>query len=51
MMVPQLASGDCTPIERNDSADSVSMFNAIISGMNTINVVATLGRMSLNRMR
>src|SRR5262249_55547849 len=42
MMVPQLASGGCTPIDRNDRADSVSMLIAIISGTKTISVVITL---------
>ena len=51
MMVPQLASGGCTPMERNDSANSVSMLIASISGTKTISVVITLGRMSRNRMR
>ena len=51
MIVPQDAAGDCTPIDRNDSADSVIMLSAIIRGANTISVVATLGRMSISRMR
>ena len=51
MIVPQLALGGCTPIERNDSADSVSMSIAIISGKNTITVVVTFGRMSLQSRR
>ena len=49
--MPQLASGGCTPIERNDSAASVSMAIAIISGKNTITVVTTFGRMSLQSRR
>ena len=48
MIVPQLASGGCTPIERNESAASVSIVVAIISGKNTITVVITLGRISLD---
>ena len=48
MMVPQLAFGGCTPIERNESADSVSTVVAIISGSSTITVTATFGRMSLS---
>ena len=51
MIVPQLASGGCTPIDRKDSADSVSMLSAIISGTKTMSVVETLGRMSRSRMR
>ena len=46
MIVPQLASGGWTPIERNESADSVSMLVAIISGKNTITVVTTFGSTS-----
>ena len=42
MIVPQLAAGGCTPIERNDSADSVSMSMASISGKKTITVVTTV---------
>ena len=41
MIVPQLASGGCTPIERNESAASVSTVVAIISGSITITVVTT----------
>ena len=51
MIVPQLAAGGCTPIERNESADSVSMSIASISGKKTITVVMTLRRMSLHRIR
>ena len=46
MIVPQLASGGCTPIERNESADSISMLVAIISGKKTITVVITFGSTS-----
>ena len=48
MIVPQLAFGACTPIERNESAASVRTVVAIISGNSTITVVSTLGRISLN---
>ena len=41
MIVPQLAFGGCTPIERNDSAASVSMAIAIMIGKKTITVVTT----------
>jgi hypothetical protein len=44
---PQLAFGGCTPIDRNERADSVSMSIAIISGKKTITVVITFGRISL----
>ena len=44
MIVPQLASGGCTPIERNESAASVSMAIAIMSGKKTITVVITFGQ-------
>ena len=47
MIVPQLASGGWTPIERNESAASVSISSAITSGKKTITVVTTFGRMSL----
>ena len=46
MIVPQLASGGWTPIERNESADSVSMLFATISGKKTITVVTTFGSTS-----
>src|SRR5438067_12493844 len=46
MIVPQLASGAWTPIERNERADSVRIVVAIISGKSTIKVEATLGRIS-----
>src|SRR3954462_8515641 len=46
MIVPQLAFGGCTPIDRNDSADSVRIVVAIISGSITITVVTTFGRIS-----
>ena len=49
--MPQLASGGCTPIERNESAASVSMAIAIISGKKTITVVTTFGRISLQSSR
>ena len=49
--MPQLACGGCTPIERNDSAASVSMSIASISGNSTITVVITFGRMSLQSRR
>src|SRR5207237_10542228 len=48
MIVPQLALGGCTPIDRNDRADSVSTVVAIISGSITITVVITFGKISLN---
>ncbi len=51
MIVPQLASGGCTPIERNESAASVSMLIATISGKKTITVVTTFGRTSLQSTR
>ena len=51
MIVPQLASGGCTPIERNDSAASVSIASATISGKRTITVVITFGRSSLQSRR
>ena len=44
MIVPQLASGGCTPIDRKDSADSVSMLSAIIIGTKTMSVVETFGQ-------
>ena len=47
MIVPQLAFGGCTPIDRYESADSVRMVVAIISGSSTISTVITLGRISL----
>ena len=51
MIVPQLACGGCTPIDRNDSADSVRMQAAIISGKITITFGRTFGRISLNSSR
>src|SRR5436853_5127475 len=48
MIVPQLAFGGWTPIERNDNADSVSTVVAIMSGSITITVVITFGRISPN---
>ena len=48
MIVPQLACGGCTPIDRNDSAASVRIVVAIISGSITITVVRTFGRISEN---
>ena len=51
MIVPQLASGGCTPIDRNDSADSVSMLSAAISGRNTMTDGSTFGSTSRRRMR
>ena len=50
MIVPQLAWGGWTPMPRIDSADSVKMLNATMSGKNTITLGATLGRISLRRM-
>ena len=47
MIVPQLASGGWTPIDRNESAASVRIVVAIISGNSTITVVSTFGRISL----
>ena len=44
--VPQLASGGCTPIERNDSADSVMIVAAASSGSSTTTVGSTFGRIS-----
>ncbi len=46
MIVPQLALGGCTPIDRKDSADSVRIVVAIISGSSTITTDTILGRMS-----
>src|SRR5471032_162322 len=51
MIVPQLASGGWTPIDRNESAASVSMSIASMSGKKTIAVVTTLRRMSLQSTR
>ena len=51
MIVPQLASGGCTPIDRNDSAASVSIAIAIMIGKKTITVVMTFGRISLQSSR
>lgn len=51
MIVPQLASGGWTPTDRKDSADSVSMASAVISGTNTIAVGTTFGSTSRRRMR
>src|SRR6266540_1973816 len=48
MIVPQLAFGGCTPMDRNDRADSVRMVVAIISGSSTITTDTTFGRMSEN---
>ena len=49
--MPQLAFGACTPIERNESAASVSIAIASISGKKTIVVVMMFGRTSLQRRR
>ncbi len=38
-------------MDRKDSADSVSMFSAIMIGTKTMSVVDTFGRMSRRRMR
>ena len=46
MIEPQLTLGGCTPRLRNDSADSVRIVVAIISGSSTITVDTTLGRIS-----
>ena len=51
MIVPQLAFGGWTPIERNESAASVSIAIAITSGKKTITVVTTFGRISLRSRR
>ena len=51
MIVPQLAWGGCTPIERNDKADSVRMQAAIISGKITITLGRTFGKISLKSKR
>ena len=48
MIVPQLACGACTPIPRNESAASVRIVVAIISGSRTIAVESTFGRISAN---
>ena len=46
MIVPQLTLGGWTPMDRKDSADSVRIVVAIISGSSTITVDTTLGRIS-----
>ena len=46
MIVPQLTLGGCTPMDRNDSADSVRIVVAIISGSSTMTVDTTFGRIS-----
>src|SRR5579875_880693 len=46
MIDPQLTFGGCTPMDRNDSADSVRIVVAIISGSSTITVATTFGRIS-----
>ena len=46
MMVPQLAPGGCTPTPRNESAASVRIVVAIMSGMSTMTTVMTFGRIS-----
>src|SRR5438874_6626765 len=46
MIVPQLTFGGWTPTDRKDSADSVRMVVATISGSSTITVDTTLGRIS-----
>ena len=51
IIVPQLAFGACTPIDRNDRDDSVSMSVAISSGRNTITVGRMFGSSSPSRMR
>ena len=51
MIVPQLAFGGWTPIERNESADSASMLSATMRGKNTTTLGAMFGITSLRRMR
>src|SRR5438552_4998300 len=46
MIVPQLTFGGWTPMPRKDSADSVRIVVATISGSSTITVDTTLGRIS-----
>src|SRR5215472_19273781 len=46
MIVPQLTFGGWTPTPRNESAASVRIVVAIISGSSTITVDTTLGRIS-----
>src|ERR1700745_2986038 len=46
MIVPQLTFGGWTPTDRKDSADSVRIVVATISGSRTITVDTTLGRIS-----
>ncbi len=49
MTVPHEAAGDRTPADRNDSAPSVMMLSAVVSGANPVNRM--LGRTSTRRMR
>src|SRR5262245_28535096 len=46
IIVPQLTFGGWTPTPRKESADSVRIVVAIISGISTITVDTTLGRIS-----
>ena len=50
-MVPQLAAGGCTPMERNDRADSVNILNATINGKKTMMLGVAFGRISFHRIR
>ena len=46
MIVPQLAPGGWTPTPRNESAASVRIVVAIMSGISTMTTVITFGRIS-----
>ena len=46
MIVPQLTFGGWTPMDRKESADSVRIVVAMISGSSTITVDTTFGRIS-----
>ena len=46
MIVPQLALGGWTPTPRNESAASVRIVVAIMSGRSTMTTEMTLGRIS-----
>jgi hypothetical protein len=47
MIVPHDASGGCTPIDKKESADSVSMASETISGIKTKMLGITFGKISL----